>query len=188
MPRGGWRFGAGRPGWKATAELSQALDVRRLHRSGRLRTGYVGEVRWINTPRGDLAGSVAIRAQGHSVQLEYMANNTSCSQTIALVRTRCYFRGSRPWFVCPIGGECVAVLYAPDGRFGCRRCQRVAYQSQSESAIRRLNRKQRKLQAKLGSNESRPKGMHHATYDRLLEGLCQNEEEWCAAASHGIGS
>src|SRR6266404_1457786 len=105
MSRGGWRWGAGRPGWKAPAELSQALDVRRLHRSGRLRSGYVGEVRWINTPRGDLAGSALLISSGNSLHINEALAGKPHSQIIDIVRTSCHFGGSRPWLHIPVVRE-----------------------------------------------------------------------------------
>jgi hypothetical protein len=85
-----------------------------------------------------------------------------------LSHTACTYGGARPWFICPIRGERVAVLFLRVGRFACRRCQRVAYGSQSDDACRREWCKQAKAEAKLGPNCGRPKGMHHATGERLL--------------------
>ena len=51
---------------------------------------------------------------------------------------------------------------APGARYACRRCARVAYYSQSEDAIDRMWRKQRKIEAKLER-----KGLHEKTKEKL---------------------
>lgn len=172
--RGGRRYGAGRPGSKAKAEQILSLDVRLIQRAGMLRPGYVGELNWKNNS-GEPAGSIRISAAVDSIRLDHGMDRKACSQSITIVRTRCHFGGSRPWFVCPIGGDRVAILYAWAGRFACRRCQHIAYLSQSEDLIYRIQRRQRKIEEKLGPHCERPKGMHAITFERLLEeiGRCE---------------
>jgi hypothetical protein len=181
MPRGGLRWSPGRPGWKAKAEHCLPLDIRTLQRVGKLRNGYAGELAWRNYPSGAPAGNVRLSAAGNSVHLKYTADSKPCSQVIAIARTRCYFGGTRGWLVCPICIRRFAVLYGRDERFACRRCQQVAYQSQSETAIRRLSRRLHKIEAKLADNGRRPKGMHAATYERLLNAICRFEDKWYKA-------
>jgi hypothetical protein len=82
----------------------------------------------------------------------------------------------KPWFVCPVRGERVAVLYLRAGRFACRHCQRVAYGSQSGDTCDRTWRKQAKAESKLGPNWQRPKGMHEKTRERLLSIIFACEE------------
>ena len=72
------------------------------------------------------------------------------------------------WLLCPVRGERVAVLYMRSGRFACRHCQRIAYACQSDDLMGRAWRKQGKVEKRLGPDCERPKGMHAATYDRLL--------------------
>jgi hypothetical protein len=63
------------------------------------------------------------------------------------------------------------------GAFTCRKCSRVAYYSQSEDAVGRTWRRQRKAEARLGEYWARPKGMHHKTRDRLMGIIFACEEE-----------
>lgn len=168
MARGGSRFGAGRPGWKLKAEHSLPLDVRRMHRAGGLRSGVLGSWIWTNNYTGDVAGTIGYAAEAAGVELRYSVSGDPRRQYIAVERTRCHLGGSRPWFICPVRGERVAVLYMRSGRFACRHCQRIAYASQCEDMTGRAWRKQRKVEARLGPDGERPKGMHAATYDRLL--------------------
>jgi hypothetical protein len=44
---------------------------------------------------------------------------------------------------------------------------RLAYASEAEDPVGRLWRKQRKLEAKLGKDYQRPKGMRLRTYERI---------------------
>jgi hypothetical protein len=186
IPRGGWRYGAGRPGRRAKAELSLALDVRALQRAGKLRQGYADTLTWRNSPSGDLAGRVRMSAACDSIQLDYMVDGKRWGQSIVVVRTLCHFGGSRPWLICPSCSGRVAVLYARGECFGCRYCHRVAYQCQSENVMSRINRKQRKIEAKMGSRWRRPKGMHKASYERLLDAVYRCESEWEAAMGNAL--
>lgn len=64
-----------------------------------------------------------------------------------------------------------AVLYGLSrrGNFACRVCQQLAYASEAESPIDRCWRSQRKLEAKLGEEGERPKGMRQKTFRRISE-------------------
>ena len=53
----------------------------------------------------------------------------------------------------------------------CRHCQGIAYASQSDDVLGRAWRRQRKVEARLGENEQRPKGMHQTTHERLLSAI-----------------
>ena len=167
MSRGGSRCRAGRPGWKLKAEQSLPLDVRRMHRADVLREGYVGAWQWTNNDTGERVGSIGFTVEPCAVVLRYSVDGDARKQFVRLERARCNFGGLRPWFICPIRGERVAVLYMRAGRFACRDCQRIAYLCQSEDFIGRVWRKQRKAEARLGTDGERPKGMHAATYEHL---------------------
>lgn len=168
MARGGSRYGAGRPGWKLKAESSFPLDVRKMHQAGGLRRGSLGNWEWTNNYTGDVAGTIGFIAEAGGVELRYSISGDLRRQYIAVEHTHCNFGGSRPWFICPVRGERVAVLYLRAGRFACRHCQRIAYGSQSEDLTGRAWRKQRKVEKRLDPDCERPKGMHATTYKRLL--------------------
>jgi hypothetical protein len=176
MGTGGSRFGAGRPGWKAKAELCQALDIRKWHRGGYLRPGYFGGWRWTSSYSGETTASIGFSVSASAVELRYSSNGQGRTQQVRLNRTQCHLGGSRPWFTCPVRGERVAILYFRAGRFACRHCQRVAYQSQSEDATGRAWLRQGKAEARLGPEGERPKGMHQATYERLWRVIDECEE------------
>jgi hypothetical protein len=174
MPRGGHRYGAGRPGWKAKAEQSFPLDVRRMHQTGVLREGYAGGWRWSNSDDETL-GRISFRAEANGLTLSYAVDGVSCRQFVPVAHTACHFGGTRPWFRCPVGGERVAVLYVRGDRFACRRCNHIVYSSQSDDLSGRAWRKQSKLERRLGDDWARPKGMHRVTYERLLSKVWECE-------------
>ena len=175
MGRGGVRFGAGRRAVHVKAEHCEQLDVRRLHREGVLRDGVIGSWIWSDSATGERTGSIGYVVGDGFVNLNYSINDQPSNQRIALTRTPCNYGGVRPWFVCPVHGERVAVLYLRAGRFACRHCQRIAYASQSDDAIGRDWRKQSKHESKLGRGWARPKGMHHTTRERLVSAIIDCE-------------
>jgi hypothetical protein len=187
MGKGGSRYGAGRPGWRLKAEHSLPLDIRTMQRAGGLQDGASGSWRWTNTYTGESAGSISYAVQASGVELRYSVGGDPRRQSIIIERTRCHFGGARPWFICPVRGERVAVLYMRAGRFACRHCQRIAYASQSDDLMSRAWRKQRKIENRLGPDCERPPGMHAATYDRLLSRIndCETVKDYALVLALG---
>jgi hypothetical protein len=174
MGRGGARCGAGRPGYKVLAGQVPSLDVRALARLGYVNGDCSFSWRWL---RGcEPAGSVGIEVQARmALSLNYtIAQNGQAhtvTERVGLTYTPCHYGGARAWLLCPRCGRRVARLFMRAGRFACRHCQRVAYASQSHDAVDRLWGRQQKIEAKLGENWQRPKGMRQRTYERLLTRL-----------------
>lgn len=167
MGTGGSRYGAGRPGWHGKAEHCLRLDIRQRPISESIRAGSAGSWHWTDSD-GDPRGSISFRMSGRNLELSYSLDGSPRGQTVPIVKTPCHLGGNRPWFICPVRGERVAVLFMRAGRFACRHCQRVAYSSQSDDTLGRAWRKQSKAESRLGDNWRRPKGMREATYNRLL--------------------
>ena len=182
MGTGGSRHGAGRPGWRRKCEQKNWLDIRQLHRRGRLNAGEHYSWSW---KRGDEpAGSISIRTAHDYLQLIYSwtpydGDPQSMDYQVWIDRTPCNYGGTRPWFRCPRCQRICAVIYgvASDGRFGCRHCMRLAYSSEAEDHMDRLWRKQRKLESKLIEGEIKPKGMHWGTYEKIQSRIDEVEEE-----------
>lgn len=89
---------------------------------------------------------------------------------VSIKRTGCNYGGSRPWFLCPLCGDRRAVLYGDVSQgsvFGCRRCMCLRYASEAEDTFARLERKRRKLEAKLGYGGEKPKWMRLSTFEQL---------------------
>ena len=88
--------------------------------------------------------------------------------------TPCQYGGKRLWFTCPRCGKRVAVLYAPDRYFACRKCGDLAYATQKQGIGDRALTKADKIRKRLGwqvgiANPMRgkPKGMDWKTFGRL---------------------
>lgn len=143
---------------------------------------------WAWNRGGEPTGSIGVWIKGaESLMLQYMAGSEGerrdASQTIRLAHTPCHYGSTRPWFVCPLCQRRAGLLYLRWGRFACRKCQRVAYTSQSCDLMDRMWRKQAKIEARLGENWQRPKGMRQRTHEALIEAISQCEErrdEACA--------
>lgn len=183
MGTGGSRSGAGRPAMHVKAEHCKRIDVRRWHREGILAGRQLGSWQWTDAQTGERLATIGYRSDGTSVALDYLIDGKDCSQRVRLSHSACHYGGARPWFICPIRGERVAVLYLRAGRFACRDCQRLTYASQSGDAIDRGWRRQQKIEAKLGADWTRPKGMHRTTHERLMSIIWDCEEKRDAALS-----
>lgn len=174
MGRGGTRWGAGRPAAHGKIEHCLRLDVRKLA-CRHLLEGAWFTWQWSDSDTKEVRGTIGVKTDGRTVRLNYTVDGKPTEQTIALSKTACTYGGSRPWFLCPVGGERVAVLYMRAGRFACRHCQRLAYGSQSDDEIGRMWRKQSKIENRLGTNWRKPKGMHEATHQRLRSAIIDLE-------------
>jgi hypothetical protein len=93
-----------------------------------------------------------------------------------------------PYFACPgvlngiSCGRRVAKIYGAGAYFLCRYCYRLAYASQREDRYDRALRRANKIRMQLGGEPgigepfpSRPKGMHHQTYERLKSAVLNAE-------------
>jgi hypothetical protein len=178
MAKGGARLGAGRPAYKVKGEQLQRIDVRIWARRGMLKGP--GWFTWSWSRGGEPTGSIGARVDSTTaVTLQYTAtiqgDRRDVSERVAIEQVPCNFGGTRPWFCCTRCARQVAVLYLRGGRFACRHCQRLTYSSQSEDLLDRTWSKQRKIEARLGENWQRPKGMRQRTYERLWESLMDCE-------------
>jgi hypothetical protein len=76
----------------------------------------------------------------------------------------------------------VAILYGSGKYFFCRHCYQLTYDSSNTSPLQRIFDKANKLKERLGGHAGisypiaeRPKGMHRATYKRIVYKICQLE-------------
>lgn len=174
--KGGHRFGAGRPSSRPQTSWAARLDVRRLAEGGRLGCGGSVIWKWSN----GLQATIADR--GEAIELAYrypFANGERDIRAwVPIERTPCHLGGSRPWFACPRCHRRVAILYLW-GYPACRSCHRMGYPSQSEGTMDRSWRRTQKIEAKLGGEwltNPKPKWMRWATYKRLCDEACREEE------------
>jgi hypothetical protein len=73
-----------------------------------------------------------------------------------------------------------------DGYFACRRCLKLGYSSEAEDAMDRLWRKQRKLEAKSGDSDEKPKWMRMRTYECIWAKIDDVEERKDVVCMAGI--
>lgn len=170
MARGGTRSGAGRPGYRLTAEIARRIDIRRWHKGGELRPGSSFSWQW--TMDSEVTARIGVYVLEGYIRLGYSIEGSDgqrhdASQNIKTTATPCHYGGTRPWFECPICHNRAGVLYLRSGRFACRHCQRVSYRSQSGSAIDRVCNRFHKLDTLVMAGK--PKWQRWATYGRLLD-------------------
>jgi len=99
---------------------------------------------------GASRGSISVRAAGLIV--EYWHGGAPVNQVVFTETTPRNFGGRQVWFTCPNCRRRCSILYLSN-RLACRQCLRLAYRSQSEDALNRSYRKQRKIEQRLRSGE-----------------------------------
>lgn len=111
-----------------------------------------------------------ILAQTGKPKEEYfiMKHGGNGSAKVLFARTACNYGGYRIWFVCPECNRRTSALYIGLGRYACRRCWRLPYQSQSRGKVDRLLDRAEEIESMIeGEYGEKPKGMHWKTYERL---------------------
>ena len=108
------------------------------------------------------------------IYLPFKRSGELFNQSIQISKTPCNYGGYRYWFICPDCHKRVGVLYR-QSNYKCRHCLGVNYQSQLQQPDTRLFARLNALRARLGwyggivhGHGPKPKGMHTATYNRLL--------------------
>ena len=188
-------YGSTRWGWGSTRHATGEclfIDMPYLRKLGGLEPGAVRELHW--SRGGKPSGNILTIAgkDGRSIDLAYSVTRwgetepTPIRETVALDFTPCNYGGERPWFRCPHCYKRRGVLYSVDGRFRCRPCQNLAYTSTRADALERSFARADKLRKRLGAPTGgglygerfppKPKGMHQATYERLLRELRQETD------------
>lgn len=179
MGTGGSRYGAGRPAHNIKAESVPRVDVRLWARSGYFERASYFTCGW--NRGGEPSGSITVQSSPDSATLIYRIKDLyndewqDKRQVVPVVRTACSYGGSRKWFQCPVCQRRCELLYLRAYRFACRKCQRVAYTSQSGGPMDRLMHKSHKLQTRIDGG--RPKGMRFATYERIWKQVNEIEEQ-----------
>jgi hypothetical protein len=137
-------YGSGR--WGYFSGKTKVEDCYRWHITGIkdiLIPGHWGATRWMIGERE--SGSISYRVLGDekptALRLSYTigarsGNPQDFNYRVNLTTTLLPWGGVRYWFVCPLQGcyRRVGCLYLPPGGkyFGCRHCNDLSYESQSE--------------------------------------------------------
>ena len=108
--------------------------------------------------------------------------------TVQLTATRPHLGGKRLLFRCPTCvGRC-RVLYVSSRRIACSRCHRLRYRTQLETIDARALRGMQKIARRLdpaGDDiwlPEKPKHLHWATYERLVERYGDYDAKWTSIA------
>jgi hypothetical protein len=148
----------GRGAKKRRVEEHVALKLTELQHKGALMPGASGTLSW--NDEGETR--VAFRATATDFTLEYQVDDGTSAKPIVervpLTRVAAGFGGTRRYFQCP-RPNCrrqVMVLYLASGRFYCRHCHGLAYESQCENAQQLIERHADKARALLGYPTWRP--------------------------------
>lgn len=169
MGKGGQRIGAGRPAHKLKAQEVSALDVSYLSRQGYMVAGNWKRLHWRQHGKVRLEGLVKAFDDHLTIDIGLHKH------WIGITQTPCHFGGQRRWLVCPLCGNRMALLYMRHGRFACRNCHQIAYQSQSGDAEDRLIWRYHSLRDKLLNRELMPARSRIRTSDNFLEAAIENE-------------
>jgi hypothetical protein len=157
-------------------EHSHHLDLAWLRRRKLLTPGTSSLINW--TTAGSPSGSIRIEVGTDAVRLIYRTRThgedwQDMREVVRFRETDTRFGGRRRWFACPRCGRACRVLFG-GGRFLCRSCHGLQYQSQRESAWSRATSRAQKLRMRLRGSANlmepfpaRPKHMQHRTYRRL---------------------
>ncbi len=132
---------------KRKAEWSNNLSIFWLKKHGYLKGGIRhGGIKWTQSITGDeneISFTVTTKESvDDNVRLQYAYTNQRTNEAenmsygVNLTTTRCYYGGTRYWFLCPLiknGKQCrrrVGVLFAVGKWFGCRYCGDIVYAAQ----------------------------------------------------------
>jgi len=164
-----------REGSKRLISSALELDIRKLKQDNLLIPGIQFDLTWIRN--GNAVGGVTVRIYNEYLQLEYIDNEyVHRNQQIDFAKTLCNYGGVRSWLRCPECGCRFISLYTIGKEFACRKCHDLTYDSCNQSELDRIITKYNKAKAKIGGGPGivapvpdRPKGMHHKTYERILD-------------------
>lgn len=190
MPSGGSRLGAGRPRRRGRVERAYSLDIRPWARQGLLHEGAAGVVEWTDDADPSAASpTIRFHIQGKTVSFVTELDGHEIRQRVILQRGGYRFGGVMPhWFGCPGCGARVALLYLGRSGLACRRCQGLAYASQSAGPMTRAALCLRAVEARLGPLRTRPPRMRLATYLGLLPRVVACEERMAVRAAAIVAS
>lgn len=153
-----------------TTDSSLPLDLRQLIRARVI----VGHVSW--SPGGAIGFGLDLTAERMTV--DYLTDGRSVSESIGLCSTPCRLGGVRWWARCPKCDRRIAVLYLVAGRFRCRGCHGLVYESTRETPFNRACRRVQKLRRRAGAHPgigdpwpTKPHGMWRRTFDRRCEAI-----------------
>jgi hypothetical protein len=180
---------------RPTTDTRIAVDIRELFRHIGGSTGNKVLYRWNSNRGGQVPVATAFTLTSPELITVTNLGGAMPNETLDVVYSSCHLGGRRPWFMCTkLGcGKRVAILYEHPRGFRCRACCGLDYRSHRERPYDRMLRRSRHIRAKVGGGVNlvnvfppRPKGMHWATYARLLRSEAALWGEISSAASERL--
>ena len=176
---GGLNSGRRRISSVAAIDFTKTLDIRRFRAHKYLRSGFVTQAIWSWRRNDENTGSVTLvfsilSPTQAAIQIDFCLDGECKRQQVALDAVKCRYGGYRYYFICPASGRRCEVLALLNGYFACRQHHRLTYASQSETALDRMGRRVRKLEAQAkGLNGYQcPRGVKkHRLLTAWLDGL-----------------
>jgi hypothetical protein len=163
----------------ATCEGKKRIDLKYLKKRGWLQPGNRYYLSW--NLNGEPIGNINYTAYEGHLLLDFKVRDygeeewTPITQIVRFDHTHVHFGGQRQWLICPRCQRRCRILYG-GGRFYCRKCYRLNYQSQAEDSAQRAITRAQATRKRLGGFEGiddpfplKPKGMHWKTYNKLAE-------------------
>lgn len=181
------------PGFpRPTTDTRIAIDIRELFRSTGGNVGGKVLYRWNSERLGEVPEATFITLTSPAQITVTHLGSLMPGEILDITYTACRQGGRRAWFLCTrVGcGKRVAILYGTLKGFRCRHCCDLDYRSHRERSWDRMLRRSRRIRAKVSGGANlveafppKPKGMHWATYDRLLRSEAALWGEISSAAS-----
>jgi hypothetical protein len=133
-------------GKRLKAEDVCSIDVRRWARDGLLQPFASGVWGWRIGMDSEIVNQIQYACDGSAVTLQFVYGGRIACQLVPLNASGCNLGGARWWFSCPVCSARIALLFLRSGRFACRRCNSISYQSQSEDWIGRMGLRQGRIE------------------------------------------
>ena len=110
------------------------------------------------------------QGQVTSFKMTYSHNGRDYDYAINILTSSCHYGGVRYWWQCPKCHRRVGVLYKA-GLYVCRHCLGLNYHSQHQHTYQRPDNRMESIRRRLNWHKnpySKPKGMHHKTFEKLF--------------------
>ncbi len=180
-----------RPRERVQLEDGLKLDLNKLMRDGLMKRGQLrrGTITWSRCGSGELIARGDFESCLPPDSLGWLTLKIGAlDQRIELRATQRHFGGEQWYFVCPVTGRRVSVLWLPPGarRFASRQAwgRQVAYGSQFETPHDRALSAAQDIRYELGgaifvplddTAPPKPKGMHWRKYEAKIKRLKRYE-------------
>ena len=182
------------------ADHAAHIDVAELNRLGVMHIGAQMDINWSYQRTADERAMRHARLKNKSGGLEIRVSlgpisghRRIATTLVPFVQTQNRF-GVRRWFLCPVCTCACRIVYL-EHAISCRKCQKLTYDSQYESAWERSVRRLLKLRNRVGGSRSlldpfpqKPPTMRWKTYFRLQSQYMVSVEQLASHTKNCVDS